>query len=130
MKLGVVKTISKEELARAGELPKWIDALLDPLNQFIEKAGSALQGRLTFRDNSKGKESTQKLVHNVEKEINPFPPGTKSGRIIGVFPIDTNGEMWTGFSWSRKASGNISVKILFNAAGSTEADVVLRIELE
>lgn len=127
MKTGVIKRIDKGDLSKAGDLPSWIDALLQPLNDAIEKFGTALSGKLTVRDNFLGNIVSQKLTSGVEKEINPYPSGVK-GKVIGVLPYDTNGSEWTSFNWTRKTNGNIGVKI--GLVSATDATVVLRIDLE
>lgn len=128
MILGVIKRISKDDMAKFEKLPGWIDALLNPLNDFIEKVGLALQNRLTFRDNFLGKISTAHLTHGVELEINPYPGTRGSLRVIGVIPLSTGGLYIDAFKWTAKQNGNIGVTV--NFLGGTEADIKLQIHLE
>lgn len=127
MKLGLIRRIDKGDLSRAGDVPKWIDPLLDTLNPFIEKVGLALQNRLTFVDNGLGKEYSGQFTTDVEKEINPRLPGQQTLRVQAVYPLTTGELFITGFKWVQKDNGNIGVTIKFS--GGTEATVKLRIEL-
>jgi hypothetical protein len=129
MILGVIKRISRDDLAKTGEaLPKWLDTMLTPLNDFIEKVGLALQTRLTFKDNFLGKVFESKFTHNTELEINPYPAQRGALRVIGVVPVSTGSVFITGFKWLHKSNGNIGVTIKFD--GATEGTVRLQIQLE
>jgi hypothetical protein len=120
MKLGLLKRIPKEQLAKSGDLPKWIDALLDPLNEFIEKVGLALQARLTFEDNFLCKVAEQKIVDGLATEINPYRDATqKNLKVIGVMVLSSGSLLVESFGWVRKTNGNIDVTI--NYASGTEA---------
>lgn len=115
MKLGIIKTIQREELSKFGELPKWVDPFLQVLNQFLGNVGLALKGNLTFADNFLCKEKKLTFTHDVEQEINP---DTKS-RVVGCFPIYAGEKMVVGFKWTYKSNGNIGVTFQFD--GATEA---------
>jgi len=115
MKLGVLKTIQREELSKFEALPKWVDPFLQVLNQFIGAVGLALKGNLTFADNFLCKEKKLSFTHDVEQEVNPE---TKL-KVTGVLPIYAGGLMVTGFQWVYKTNGNIGVKFQFT--GGTEA---------
>lgn len=128
MILGVIKRISKDDMAKLEKLPKWIDALLTPLNDFIEKVGLALQNRLTFKDNFLGKVGTFTFVHDSELEINPYPATRGSLRVAGVIPVSSGDMFITAFKWVSKSNGNIGVTIKFS--GGTTANVKLQIQLE
>jgi hypothetical protein len=129
MKLGVVKRISRDDLAKAGgEMPKWLDALLDPLNDFIEKVGLGLLNRLSFRDNFLGKVVELKFTHDIEQEINPYPDNRGSLRVTGVLPVSTGEAFIEAFKWTQKQNGNIGVTVRFS--GTTEATVRLHVHLE
>ncbi len=128
MILGVIKRIPKDDMAKIEKLPGWIDALLTPLNDFIEKVGLSLQNRLTFRDNFLGKIVVNEFTHGTELEINPYPGVRGSLRPVGITPMSTGEISIDAFKWVSKANGNVGVTISF--LGGTEATVRLKIELE
>jgi hypothetical protein len=128
MKLGVVKRIAKEDLAKLGKVDPWVDALLTPLNDFIEKVGLALQNRLTVADNSLGKVITLKFTHDTELEVNPYPGTRGSLSVSGVIPVSTGEVFIDAFKWVKKQNGNIGVTFKFT--GATSASVKLQIQLE
>lgn len=128
MKLGVLKRISKDDLVKMGDVPKWIDALLTPLNDFIEKTGLALQNNLTFQDNFLGKQVYLNFTHDTELIINPFPATRGSLKVGGVIPISTGGVFIDSFKWVAKADGSIGVTI--QMTGATTAKFKLQILLE
>jgi len=120
MKLGLLKRIPKEQLSKAGgELPNWIDALLAPLNDFIDKVGIAMQGQLTFEDNFLCKIVEQNFVSGSAKEINPRNDGQGNLRVYGVIPIASGTLKIRDFGWITKNNGNIDVT--FDFASGTEA---------
>jgi hypothetical protein len=120
MKTGKISRISKDDLARSGEaLPKWIESFLNPLNDFIEKCGSALQSNLTFDDNFLCKRITQDLTHNVALELNPYPSQRKNLRVTGVIPVSGGGLAIDKFKWVQKENGNISVSVSFDGGTSS-----------
>lgn len=114
MKLSVVRRILREDLANSGELPKWIDALLVPLNQFIDNVALALRTNLTLSDNIAGKFVQTAFVHNTELQINPL----SQRKVIGIIPLDTSGNAITSFGWSRKTNGNVGITFNFSGAPS------------
>jgi hypothetical protein len=115
MKLGVLKTIQREELSKYEALPKWMEPFLQVLNQFIGAVGLALKGNLTFEDNFLCKIKKLTFTHDVEQEINP----ESKIKVVGVLPQYAGGLMVIGFQWTYKTNGNIGVKFQF--AGGTEA---------
>lgn len=119
MKLGVIKRIQREVLARAGEVPKAVDAMLEPLNEFIEKIGLALQGRLTFEDNFLCKQVFLEFTHAVEQLINPRSEAVPNARVTGVILLSAGGLGVDKFKWVQKDSGNIGVTISFDGGSST-----------
>lgn len=125
MKLGVIKRILKEDLARGGELPGWIDQLLTPLNEFIEKIGLSLQSRLTFTDNFLCKIVTQSFTSNVEYEINPYLDQLKKTRPVGVLFPDFGGAVVDQFGWRVKSNGNLGVTIKFATAASSNCTIYI-----
>jgi hypothetical protein len=119
MKLGTIKRISKDDLARSGDdLPKWIDALLDPLNQAIEKFTLALSGGLTFDDNFSSKRVSLTFTHATEQLVNPFPQGSRKLRVIGVLPVSCGNESIDAFKWVVKTDGSIGVTFQFDGGTS------------
>lgn len=120
MKLGTIKRISREDLAKSGEaLPKWIDTFLDPLNQAIEKFALALGGGLTFDDNVSCRRVKLKFTHGVEQLVNPFPAGVRQLSVVGVFPIGAGEQGIDKFKWVTKTDGSIGVTFSFDGGSST-----------
>jgi hypothetical protein len=120
MKLGTLKRIDRQDLAKGGgDIPKWIDALLDPLNQFIEKVGNTLQNGVTFEDNVLCKIVRLQFTHDVDQSINPFPTGARNLSVKGVIPIDSGGLSVDKFKWARNDDRSIDVN--FNFDGGTSA---------
>lgn len=128
MILGVIKRIAKEDMAKFGQIPNWIDALLNPLNDFIEKTGLALQNRLTFKDNFLGKVVSTEFTHDTELEINPYPSTRGSLSVAGVIPVSTGELSIDAFKWVKKQNGNIGVTVKF--VTGTSATLKLFIFLE
>jgi hypothetical protein len=116
MKLDVIKTIRIDDLKNAGgEIPPWMDTLLGQINSFIEGVGRAIQGNLTFGDNLSCAVKTYTLTHGVELVINPNSPI----RVLGVVPIDYNGQTLDKFGWSRKTNGLIGVTAYYSGGTAT-----------
>lgn len=131
MRLGVVKRVDKADLSKSAKedkLPAWVDALLTPVNEFIEKVGQSLQNQLTFRDNFLGKVVEVNFTHDTELEINPYPGTRGSLRVSAVYHATTGSIFVTGFKWKALQNGNIGVTFRFD--GDTEASVRLHIHLE
>ena len=128
MKFSQFKRILKEDLAKAGDaLPKWIDALIEPVNLLIEQAAKALQNQLTFEDNFKSKEVTLNFTDNVALEINPTTSFAPTSRAFGILLLNSYGEAVTSLVWSNLNNGNVSVTINFTSA--TDGKCVLLILL-
>lgn len=120
MKLGLIRRISKEDISRASsDVPKWIDAFLSPLNEFIEKVGLALQNRLTFENNFLCKIIQTEFTHNTALEVNPSVNVQNNLRVRGVIPVSAGGQVVDKFGWSQLANGNLS--ITFNFDGGTSS---------
>jgi hypothetical protein len=124
MKLPIIKSIRREDLATSGELPVWIDKMLGPLNQFIEQVGVAVQGRLSVSDNLAQKYITQSFTHNTELEINP----NDKRRVVGMVPVYASDKIIAGYRFTYKNNGNIGVTILFDGAGSSDCKILLYFE--
>lgn len=125
MKLGTIKRISKEDMSRKGEVPAWIDPMLDTLNEFIEKMTQAVSGNLTFGDNFLAKTHYQDFTDGVAQVVNPKIDGRTQLTVDGVWPIDTNGVEVVGFRWSRLDSGNIEVEFSFPSAVTTKCRLLI-----
>lgn len=120
-KIPVIKRISREDF-KESDLPKWIDFLLTPLNQFIVSVVTALSSRLTFEENFQSKVLDFELEHDVELTINP-----QRGRlrVIGVLPTYFGDAVLTGFGWNPKSDGKIGVKCLFQDSGTHKVRLVI-----
>lgn len=116
MKLGIIKTIIREELARFEKLPPWMDSFLQTLNQFISNVGTALNGNLDFRNNFLCTVKSITLTHGVEQQINPN--NTKL-RVIGVACFNAGGKIVDKFGWVALSNGNIGVTIYFDGGTSS-----------
>jgi len=124
MKLPIIKSIRREDLATSGQIPPWIDKLLAPLNQFIEQVGVAVTGRLSVGDNLACKYITQNFTHNVELEINT----NDRRRVVGMVPVFASDKKMAGHGFTYKNNGNIGVTILFDSAGSSDCKILLFFE--
>lgn len=109
MRLGVVRRIDKGDIARSGETPKWIDALLNPLNTFIESVVSALDRRLTFENNFLCVVSSYEITSGTDLEVNPTPSGASRLRVTGVIPLSVSEGQVNTFGWVQLTNGNISI---------------------
>lgn len=121
MKLGVIKTIVKEELSKFEELPKWMDPFLQTLNTFISNVATSLKGNLTFEDNFLCKKRTLKVSHGVEAQINP----DSRLKVTGVACFNTNGATLDKFSWRVLSSGNVGVTFYFDPSTDATCDIII-----
>lgn len=133
MKIGVLKRILKEDLAKVGgDLPNWIDALLSPLNQFINVVSQALSNNLTIKDNFSGRLLSLEFTHGVEVSVDPQ---TKN-RVYGVFVMaveaagaSSAGETATlidSWGWVQKSNGKIGITFNFvSGSSSVKRDITL-----
>jgi len=124
MKLPIIKSIRREDLATSGDIPAWVDKMLGPLNQFIEQVGSAIQGRLSVADNLAQKYITQSFTHNVELEIST----NDRRRVVGMVPVYSADKIIAGHRFTYKNNGNIGVTLLFDSAGSSDCKILLYFE--
>ena len=120
MKLGTLKLIDKADIARLEEPPKWIDALLAPLNQFIEVTVRALQGRLTFEDNFQATRIELNFTSGTELKVNP-----KAGklRVIGLIPVWADGKSITGHQHTLYQDGSVGVTLTYSGGGEAKARI-------
>jgi hypothetical protein len=127
MKLGVLRRILKDDLAKSGEIPSWMDSLLQPLNEFIEKVGLALQGRLTFADNFLCKVITQSFSSGASYSLSTaLAAGASSFKVVGVLLLDGGGGTVDKFKWARNSDGkSVQVTITFSDVPSATCSVVI-----
>jgi hypothetical protein len=121
MKLGTIKTIVKEELSRFGQLPGWMDPLLQTLNNFITNVTQALRGSLTFQDNFLCKIKQIRLAHGVESEINP----DSRLKVSGVACFNCNGLIIDKFGWRQLSNGNIGVTIYYDSGTNALCEIII-----
>ena len=117
MKLPVLRRILKEDLQKAGEVPSWIDALLDPLNEFIDNVTLAFRNNITFPDNFAGKLVSISFTHNVELNVNPG----SNAKILGVMPLGALNESTVSFKWVKQIDGSLGITFGFGSGGTTSA---------
>lgn len=127
MRLSNVKRISKEDMSKKGEVPGWIEPMLETLNTFIEQVTTAMNGNLSLKDNLLAKEYIGEFTHNVPVEINPQLDGRSQLRVYGVIPMDTNGAEVVGTRWTKLNNGKITFTFQFGSA--LKAKCVLQILL-
>lgn len=125
MKLGLLKMISREILAGSGEVPKWADAMLGPLNDFIEKVGLALQNRLTFEDNFLCTVVSREFTSGVQLDINPIANAQRNLRTSGVLLISAGGLSVDQFGWVQKPNGNLGVTVTFNPSATATCTILI-----
>lgn len=124
MIIPLLKRILKEDLARQGQLPPWIDALLSPLNEFIDRITTSLRGNLTFSDNFSGKFLTINLTHAVETIV---ASGAKV-KVVGVLPLYFSDLQMESFGWTRKSDNSVGLTIKFvGGSSTTKADCSFQI---
>ncbi len=125
MKLGLIKRISKEDMAMHGQIPKWVDPMLETLNTFIDKVATALNGNLSFADNFLCKEFSQDFTSGTAYEINPQIDGRSQTRAYAVLPLDTNGAEIDKFLWEKLDTGKIRVTFTFSAATTNKCTILI-----
>ena len=135
MILGTIRKILKEDLIRmGGEIPAWIDGILSPMNEFIDKATLALRNNLTFADNFLCKIVTIQLTHATAQSV-AVPVSRK---IVGLIPVlatkstDTataTKNMITGSKIEAGGNGQATITVNFAGGAAVKADVTLIILL-
>ncbi len=120
MKLWTIRRILREDLQKTGDLPGWVDNLLQPLNTFIDNVVLSLRNNLTFLDNFSGRQVTLNFKSGVELSLNP---GTL-GKVVGVLILSSSGALVENWGWSRKTDAQVGVTITF-AGGVTDADCTI-----
>lgn len=120
MKIGIVKRILKEDLAKTGEVPSWVDALIQPLNDAITRFAQALTNNLTLSDNMLGRQYTIELSHGVETVVNP----QSRIRPLGILVLDAVGSQIDSYGMDRKQDGTLGITVRFVGGSSgTKATV-------
>jgi len=122
MKLGIIKQIIKEELAKYEKLPPWMDPFLSTLNQFISNVGTALNGNLDFENNFRCKVKTISLTHGVAQIINPESPKL---RVTGAVCFNANGKIIDKQGWRPLDNGNIEFTIYFDSAATSDCKIII-----
>lgn len=122
MKLGIIKNIVREELARFEKLPSWMDSFLQTMNQFISNVGTALNGNLDFANNFRCTVKVISLTHGVEQEINPQNPKL---RVVGVACFNANSKIIDKFGWRQLTNGNIGVTIYFDTSATSDCEIIM-----
>lgn len=128
MKLGVIRTISRDEFKSNKDVPSWLDNFLYILNGFIEQVGTALKNNLTFADNFFCTVTSLEFTSGTELSVNPSAGRTTKVRVLGVIPLTTGSLQIDKFGWMQKSDGSIGVTITF--ASGTSATVKLLILFE
>lgn len=124
MLIRLVRRIAKEDLAQKGELPAWIDSLLNPINNFLDNTISALRNGITFRDNVLCQVASQKFRHDVESEIQVNGPY----KIQGMIPVMAEADFITGFKLTRKTNGNAGVTLKLSSGDEANCTVIVLLE--
>ena len=121
MKFSGFKRVLREDLSRAGgELPKWLDAFLEPVNLLIENVAKGLQNGLNFSDNLYCKEVSLTLQNGASLEINPTTAFAQNARAYGVILLSSNGQALSSpLVWETLANGNIRVTVNFSSASES-----------
>lgn len=125
MKLGTIKRISKEDMSRKGEVPGWMDPLLDTLNEFIEKVSQALNGNLNFEDNFLSKVVDQEFTHLTELIVSPRLDGRTGLRAYGAIVIATSGVKYDAITWRLIEDGNVGITLNFGSALTARCKILI-----
>lgn len=125
MKLGTIKRISKEDMSQKGEVPAWMDPMLETLNTFIEKVTQALGGNLSFEDNFLSKLVETEFEDGVELIVSPRIDGRTGLRAYGVLPISASGAEVASLSWRNLDNGNVGVTFGFGTADTFKCRIII-----
>lgn len=117
MNLGVVRRILREDLSKSGPLPTWIDALLSPLNDFIDKVTTLSRNNTTLQENVSGKIFTTTFTDGVELKV----ATGSSLKVVGVIPLAFGSQTLTSFAWSRNQDQTINVTFGFATASASDS---------
>jgi hypothetical protein len=121
VKITSLRRINKEDIAKAGEVPSWLDALISPLNDFLDQVTSALRNRLTFEDNFQCAVKTIKVYSGVESEVST---GSRLS-VRGVQVLDGGEEIISSFGFRRLTNGNLGITVNFLTAADAEVTFLI-----
>lgn len=123
MKLSVIKRILVESFP--SDVQKWIPAIVQPLNSFMDQVTKALSSGLTVRDNFKTQvysvtlSATQTYPLTISYDLNEKPLEVRVARIAAQ---DGSNIPAYSFTWTWK--GN-QLDIKFNGLSAVKYDVAL-----
>lgn len=124
MKVGTIKKILKEDLAKFGKLEAWVEPFISTLNGFIEPVVRTLSNNLTFADNFACKVIEQKFTSGTAAEVS-VPAGR---RVYGILPVEALNKEITSYKFTRKVNGNISITLTWTGGGDAVCRVVILLE--
>jgi hypothetical protein len=113
---GVIRRISREDLAKKGELPAWVDEMLSTLNEFLDRTVTALRGGLTY-DNFACKSVQLKFTSGTARTVSLAP----NQRVSGIHVLEALNHTVTGYGFYRNSDGTIDVRIKFEKHDGTAA---------
>jgi hypothetical protein len=123
MKLSVIKRILVESFP--SDVQKWVPAIVQPLNSFMDQVAKALSSGLTVRDNLKTQvytitlSASQTYPLTVSYDLNEKPLELRVARIASqdgsALPVHS-------FTWTWK--GN-QLDMTFNGLSAVKYDVIL-----
>jgi hypothetical protein len=119
----VIRRISREDLAKRGEVPAWIDELLQPLNDFMDQTVSTLRGGITF-SNISHKEVKFRFTSGTESQFSV--PSNR--RVAGIQVVEALNKTITGYGFTRKSNGNIGITVKFDGGGDADCNVKILLE--
>jgi hypothetical protein len=105
MKIGAYRRVNRGDL---GDVPAWVDTILETLQSQIEQLTNCLMGNVTLGDNIRGESQEVRLVHGVETVIRV----KNRPRDIQVSWV-AGGYGKAGFSWRTIDKEKVGVTILF-----------------
>jgi hypothetical protein len=124
MKITAIRRILKEDLEKGEKVPAWVDALILPLNQFLEQVTIGLRNRLTFRDNFQSVIKTVSVSSGVQSEIS----SGSNLKVQGVLILDSDEKQVTGFGFKRLSNGNIGVTVTLSGGGTADVTFLILFE--
>lgn len=123
MKLSVIKRILVESFP--SDVQKWVPAIVQPLNSFMDQVAKALSSGLTVRDNLKTQVYTITLSASqtyplaVSYDLNEKPLEVRVGRIAAQ---DGSALPAHSFTWTWKGT---QLDLTFNGLSAVKYDVIL-----
>jgi hypothetical protein len=126
VKIDVIKKVDRADLAARGEIPPWVDPLIDAINQFIDPVGRALAQRLDFENNFLCRKIEAEFTTDVESIFNPTVKAPiVNPKAIGMIPIHTGGVTLTGQKFTQKDDGTIGITLTFTGATTADFRIIL-----